>query len=644
MNKKSHISIDEIRFCSYTSVEKKKVGKNLWMLDFDARHDFLVDSTFAGIVAQIHFLNERFALEPPCGVRHKMRMALIDTTSRIEVTSCNVCTYIPKDEYLYLNYIDFPLESVQFLAGHSYKLVVHDLTASAIMGEFTFHLFGEQTLGHPTKWYEVCYGGVRPAWEDNLYKSLNTVDGHDYYVRFNLLHRFGGTPPTILPELEMRLHYPDGHYISASFKEPRCLGLEGLENNHWYVEYPFTTVRDINGIFYAELLCMEYPIAGFVFDTDREDKRGSWCGDEILPIDEYSLELATTRINNLLPEDVQKDPLSDTDDFDELLNKFIESQDEESENNEEDVCEDVTQEDEKDTEVDIPPSENHIPRFEDLTGLRQVKEKLRIYERVVTFNKMRSDMGLPTATSSLHAMFLGSPGTGKTTVAKLLGDMLHRAGVLSKGHVVVRERATLLGQFYHSEAEKTLKAIEEAQGGILLIDEAYQLYQPDDARDPGKFVIETLLTSLSDESQRDWMLVLAGYPEDMMRMFDMNPGFKSRIPESNIYMFEDFSENELMEIAENYLSRYQYTLSPETRTALAERIKHDYLCREKNFGNARHIINMIQTEILPAMAVRVVTEGELGSKALTEIKPSDIPKPHQIKLSIPSRPRIGFAV
>ena len=278
-----------------------------------------------------------------------------------------------------------------------------------------------------------------------------------------------------------------------------------------------------------------------------------------------------------------------------------------------------------------------LASLDPLTGLRSVKEKLTVYERVVLFNRMRARKGLPVPPFPLHAMFLGSPGTGKTTVARMMGVMLRRAGVLSRGHVVVRERATLLGQNYNSESEKTLAAIEEAQGGILLIDEAYQLYQPADVRDPGKFVIETLLT----ETRRDWMLVLAGYPEEMRRMFDMNPGFRSRIPESNIYVFDDFTETELMEIAEKYLSRHRYTLESAARVALTDRLKDDYAHRRKNFGNARHVINLLQTEVFPAMAVRVTTEGLGDDASLMEIKASDIPRPIEHS-SVHRFRRIGF--
>ena len=126
------------------------------------------------------------------------------------------------------------------------------------------------------------------------------------------------------------------------------------------------------------------------------------------------------------------------------------------------------------------------------------------------------------------------------------------------------------------------------------------------------------------------MLILAGYPQEMKLMFDMNPGFKSRIPDSNIYVFDDFSMEELMEIAERYLSRHQFSLTD------------DYAHRQKNFGNARHVINMIETEIIPAMAVRV-TEGAADDiAALTEITAADIPAP--TKRQAPDRPRVGFAI
>ena len=153
------------------------------------------------------------------------------------------------------------------------------------------------------------------------------------------------------------------------------------------------------------------------------------------------------------------------------------------------------------------------------------------------------------------------------------------------------------------------------------------------------------MTALADESNRDWMLILAGYPDNMMKMLNMNPGFKSRIPDSNIYVFDDYTEQELMEIAENYLTSNHYSLSDEARSALAKRVNIDYLHRDKNFGNARYIINMIQTDILPAMARRVTSAETFDCKTLTEILPCDIPSRDTTPARhSESRQRIGFTI
>lgn len=636
MKRNSTISIDLIRFHALRNGENNDVV-GIDQLPYDDRHDFCVDDTFGGIAAELQLTNTLYDRTAQC----ELALTLVDVTSRCEVALEKINVGISNEECCKNYYVRFASEANGLQAGHSYRLSVSDKHASQTLATSVFHLFGAATLGHPAEWYEVCCGGIRPAWESNLYKTARTVDNHDYYVRFNLTHRFGAMPPAIMPELELRLYYPDGHCVSAQFREPKCLNLDNFDDNEWFVEFPFTTTLDINGVFYAELLCMGFAIAGFVFNTTREDEQGSWCGHEISPMEEYTPDRAATRLNTLLPDCTCGESLLEADNYDELLDRFLESGNDEEANNENDVDKAVEQEKRTEKEHERPQPQQHLPKLEDLTGLRHVKEKLMTYERVVMFNRMRADMGLPTATSPLHAMFIGSPGTGKTTVAKLMGKMLRSAGVLSKGHVVVRERATLLGQFYHSEAEKTLSAIEEAQGGILLIDEAYQLHQPNDPRDPGKFVIETLLTALADTSNRDWMLVLAGYPEEMKMMFEMNPGFKSRIPDSNVYVFDDFTEDELMEIAEKYLSGLQYSLTDDARQALSARLKSDYTRRDRTFGNARHVINMIQTEILPAMAVRVTNSHESDNNALTEIQAADIP--HHIDLpSRPTRPRVGF--
>lgn len=338
--------------------------------------------------------------------------------------------------------------------------------------------------------------------------------------------------------------------------------------------------------------------------------------------------------------------LSPEDEFEKRINDFLAAEMESLSDSEESTADEASEQEDEATEEEVA-EEDEVPEEEPLSqmvGLESVKRKLSVYRKVVRFNRMRRLNHLPVFTTPLHAMFLGSPGTGKTTVAKYIGKMLADAGVLSKGHVVVKERATLCGQNYNSESEKTLAAIEEAQGGILLIDEAYQLYQPNDPRDPGKFVIETLLTALADESKRDWMLILAGYSEPMVRMFDMNPGLRSRIPDSNIYRFEDFTEPQLMEIADGYLLQGEYRLSDEAREALRTRLHDDFARRDRSFGNARHVVNLLQTEVLPNMAVRVASEWHKPTdEELTVIQASDIPVRSESPQTRPV-PRIGFAV
>ena len=610
MKKQSPIYINNIRFyvCDY---DKSNELNSIFLLPYDSRHDFCVNGHSAGIAVSTQFCNER----QDKGVRRKVSYTLIDMTDRYEVAKKFVNVVIAKDYFLDVC-ISFPAEVSELAAGHTFKIVVCDENSTQTLAEGTIHLFDSTTPSSPDEWYEVIDGGIRPEWENRLYKMLNTVEAHEYRLQFNISPKFDDKRPDIMPELEVRLYYPNERFVKDYFVEPVCNNQENYDDNRWTVECPFMTFNDVDGVFYAELLCMEYPIAGIVFDTlSKQDVIGKWHGPEIQPLEEYSLDLATQKIDKYYPFRRKTETIKDDNSFDDAIDSFMASKNEEDCINEENSKKVNDNGDRPDAFLSL----NH------LTGLRSVKEKLAIYERVVRFNKMRADKGLPVSSTPLHAVFLGSPGTGKTTVAKMMGAMLHRAGVLSKGHVVIRERATLLGQNYNSEAEKTMAAIDAAQGGILFIDEAYQLYQPEDPRDPGKFVIETLLTTLADEKHRDWMLILAGYSDEMKQMFNMNPGFKSRIPDSNIYTFDDFTENELMEIAQNYLKSNNYTITSDAFEALAMRLKADYAQRDKTFGNARHVINLIQTEILPAMAVRVINEGLDDDVSLTEVRIADIP-------------------
>lgn len=637
---------------------------NMWILNYNAdsdvanehpghkhfhasghRQDLLIEDGQCGLGVLLQFLNRRlFASGRLRGIRRKVTVILTDDTTGRKVADTSVNVSIARDR-LYRSYrVDIPLTKAMTDTSHTYSVSVFDQSDHILLESQILHFFDETDTGcSPDQWFTPVSGRimVRPSergdYSDAIsYRSIEPSDNNRYSVRFDLTPNVPSL--TFCPEMEIRIHFHNGDASPCM-----CRAVHDTENG-LYFEAPLDTIDIYRGACYAELICLDYAVAGFAFSTNGPSDAGLWEGKELECLDYYSLDNVIRRLREKYPAVTETDDLQDYDfddnncnnnseelDFDRLLDEFIQSQSD-SDTTDDDSCSQIQKTD-------------YMEPLNQLVGLESVKTKLSTYYKLVRFNQMRQTHDLLATDTPLHAMFLGSPGTGKTTVAKIMGQMLADAGVLSNGHVVVKERATLLGQNYSSESENTLKAIEEAQGGILLIDEAYQLYQPHDPRDPGKFVIETLMTALADTSRRDWMLILSGYSEPTMRMFEINPGLKSRIPESNIYTFSDFSETELMHIANMYFDLHQYVLTDDARDALTRRLKNDYEHRDSNFGNARHVVTLIETEILPAMAVRVIDEsaGECPKPyALKEIKACDIPQPTTDVRSCRQRQRVGF--
>lgn len=355
----------------------------------------------------------------------------------------------------------------------------------------------------------------------------------------------------------------------------------------------FFTLPECGDIVRIKLKVLGYVVASAVFSIAGTDREGSLKGDELTQIPDKDFSLADERLKIIKRARRWEAEMLGSTAYD----------------------------------PDATPAEpiTATRKIGDMIGLAAVKEKIRSYTAMQSFLVRRMELGLNVKLPPLHAMFLGSPGTGKTTVATLMGEMLKEKGLLTSGHVVRRECSSLVGQYYGTECTKTLEAINEAQGGILLIDEAYQLLNPHDERDPVRRVVDTLITHLSDESKRDWMLILCGYTKATLRVLHSNQGLASRIPMSNVFIFEDFTPDELMEIARKYFDDQQFILSEKAAMKLRSKIDADYAHRGSSFGNARYVMTMIETRIIPSLARRVEHVKDADVMTLSTIEPEDIP-------------------
>ena len=223
-----------------------------------------------------------------------------------------------------------------------------------------------------------------------------------------------------------------------------------------------------------------------------------------------------------------------------------------------------------------------------LIGLRPVKARIREIAALLVVNRARQQVGLDTTAPSLHMSFTGRPGTGKTTVAERMSQILHGLGYVRKGHVVTATRDDLVGQYIGHTAPKTREMLKRAMGGVLFIDEAYYLYRPENERDYGAEAIEILL-QVMENNRDDLVVIFAGYKDRMDVFYQSNPGLSSRV--ANHIDFPDYSAEELLAIAQLILASENYRFSEEARAAFA-----DYIQRRMQlpfFANARSIRNAI---------------------------------------------------
>ena len=255
----------------------------------------------------------------------------------------------------------------------------------------------------------------------------------------------------------------------------------------------------------------------------------------------------------------------------------------------------------------------------DLVGLVPVKSRIRDIAALLLVDKLRGNLGLSAGAPSLHMSFTGNPGTGKTTVALRMAQILHRLGYVRKGHLTAVTRDDLVGQYIGHTAPKTREVLKRAMGGVLFIDEAYYLYRPENERDYGQEAIEILLQVM--ENQRDDLVViLAGYKNRMDTFFRSNPGMSSRI--AHHIDFPDYSVEELVAISRLMLSQMQYRFSPEADAAFLE-----YIERRKarpHFANARSVRNALDRARL-RQASRLLNRGAQGVISRDDLVTLDVP-------------------
>jgi probable Rubsico expression protein CbbX len=262
-----------------------------------------------------------------------------------------------------------------------------------------------------------------------------------------------------------------------------------------------------------------------------------------------------------------------------------------------------------------------LKRLDDeLIGLAPVKQRIREIAALLLVDRVRSRFGLASQAPTLHMSFTGNPGTGKTTVAMRMAEILHKLGYVRRGHLIAVTRDDLVGQYIGHTAPKTKEVLKKAMGGVLFIDEAYYLHRQENERDYGQEAIEILL-QVMENNRDDLVVILAGYADKMDRFFGSNPGFRSRV--AHHIDFPDYTDADLIAISERMLTSLNYQLSESAREALAEYIP---LRRAQPlFANARSLRNALdRARLRQANRLFAERDQELTLEAITTIDAADI--------------------
>ncbi|RIL06837.1 MAG: hypothetical protein DCC75_10555 [Proteobacteria bacterium] len=272
----------------------------------------------------------------------------------------------------------------------------------------------------------------------------------------------------------------------------------------------------------------------------------------------------------------------------------------------------------------IAPSDSldqTLAELNELIGLTEIKEQIKTLINFLKVQKERSSRGLKQPALTLHSVFLGPPGTGKTTVARLMGRILKHLGFLANGQLIETDRAGLVAGYVGQTAAKVDEVVQSALDGVLFIDEAYALAPSEKGEDFGREAIDALMKRMEDLRDK-LVVVVAGYEGEMQKFLDANPGVRSRF--SRHYKFPDYTPEQLLLIFEKFCTSGQYNLAPEAKAALAILLDGMYQRRGPTFGNARQVRNLFE-KILEIHANRVAGILPLTEEVLTTITAEDLP-------------------